>query len=144
MKKQTVISDTIVQKRLKKIQRKALRGTKKKVRKGQLTKESLELYLGVIDEPYAHLRNELNTGRANTLARLIANRADLAGRAETAMNTLGLNSDRVQQAYEEAQRHAETVQIPNSEISESNKITIEPLRQRFHALVASQQEKDVR
>ena len=141
MKKQTVISDTIVQKRLKKIQRKALRGTKKKVRKGQLTKESLELYLGVIDEPYAHLRNELNTGRANTLARLIA---DLAGRAETAMNTLGLNSDRVQQAYEEAQRHAETVQIPNSEISESNKITIEPLRKRFHALVASQQEKDVR
>lgn len=137
MRRQRVISDAAIRKRLRRIQRKVQRNAKKQVRKGYLTGVSLELYLGSIDETYEHLKAELATGHGAALVRLQQLRAELVGQAQNALNTLGNDSHRLQQAYETAQRKAKEAEYAESDIAEKNKITIEPLHERLTKIKGS-------
>ena len=134
MTKKKVLTDAMVKKRLKKIQKKRIKVNKKMAKKGQLTAESLELYLGVIDEPYTQLRSELDSERAVIIQRLRSARVERLGRAENLLTALASSALRVNQSLEAAQVQAAKLDLPSGEIPHEAKVSIEKLQERLDRL----------
>ena len=135
MKRQRqIISDSIVRKRLRKIERKTHKEARKRVRKRSLTGVSMELYLGRVDARYEELKAQVATGYSTALIDLKQRRADLRGQAESELNLLGNDTHRLQQAYESAQLLAKQAKLAEAKIPTRDRITIDPLRERMAKL----------
>lgn len=143
-RKRQVISDSVVMKRLGKIQRKTHKEAKKQVRKKLLTGVSMELYLGKVDARYEQLRAQVATGYATAQNDLKQRRAELLGQAQNELNLLGNDTHRLQQAYDSAQLLSNQAQLTESKIPTRDRITIEPLRSRLASLMNSDPEREVR
>lgn len=133
-RKRQVISDSVVMKRLGKIQRKIHKEAKKQVRKKLLTGVSMELYLGKIDARYEQLRAQVATGYATAQNELKQRRAELFGQAQNELNLLGNDTHRLQQAYQSAQLLSKQAQLAEAKIPTRDRITIDPLRERMASL----------
>ena len=136
-RKRQVISDSVVMKRLGKIQRKTHKEAKKQVRRKLLTGVSMELYLGKVDARYEHLRAQVATGYATSRNELKQRRAELLGQAQNELNLLGNDTHRLQQAYESAQLLSKQAQLAEAKIPPRDRITIDPLRERMASLKSS-------
>ena len=131
MARSKMITDALIRKRLRRIKKKRQKDVKKKVRRGELTGQSLELYLPEIAADYEHLRAELRNALGGALADQRHERSKLAGQIENDLNVLGNEAHRLQQAYQTAQTLASEAQLADTDLPAENKITLEPLRKRF-------------
>lgn len=130
MARSNVITDAAIRRRLRRIERKRNRDIKRKIRRGELTGQTLELYLPKIAADYEHIRAELRNGLESASTEQRHERARLAGQVENDLNTLGNEAHRVQQAYETLQTLARDAGLVPTEAPEE-KVTIEHLRKRF-------------
>lgn len=125
------ITDASIRKRLRRIKKKREKDVKKKVKRGELTGQSLELYLPGMADDFEHLRSELRNAIDYTIADQLHERAKLAGQIETELNTLGNDAHRLQQAYDTLQVLAGKAGLMGPDLPIEHKVGIEPLQKRF-------------
>lgn len=131
MSKQRGMSDEAVKKQLGAIQKRVLRDAGLKLRKGQLSAESLELFLPTVSEHYEHLRAVVGTAQSGALAEFQHANSALLGEIGKLISTLDVLQQRRRQAYEAVRTLAVEAGVAESEVPEEDTATIEPLRARF-------------
>ncbi len=131
MARSNVLTDAVIRKRLRRISKKCAKDVKKKVRRRELSAESLELHLPTMAAEFEHLRAELRNALDGSLTDQRHERAKLAGQIENELNTLGNDAHRLQQSFQTLQKLALEAELADVDMPAENKITIEPLRKRF-------------
>lgn len=125
------MSDAAVKRQLQRIQKQVLKDAGRKVRQGQLTAESLELFLPTVSEHFEHLRADLGTACSGALAEFQHANAALLGEIGKLVDTLGVLQERRRQAHEAMRHLAEEAGIPETEVPADDGATVEPLRRRL-------------
>jgi hypothetical protein len=141
MKKQKVMSDALVKKRLKKIEKQVLKRAKRQIRQRALTAESLELFLPSVSEQYVHLRAELRNDHGRARGHIDAASKTLLSKIESDLNTLGPERHRLEEAYGTTRQLAADAGIPAAELFAADIVTIEPLRERLTNLKSATTEE---
>lgn len=132
--KKRVMTDAQVQRRLRKIEKKVLKRAKRQIRRGELSEQALSLFLPSIAADYDHLRASLSIDRQSARTGLEGNRAELLASVDAELATLGLERAKLVSAYETAQKLAEAANITPAELSASDLLTIDSLRDRLNTL----------